>query len=63
MSEKKKNTSFLTLNAKLHIGTFRITKLLFRFVLKMYVTYNIADRIQDGAAIPSLRHSVYNTYI
>ena len=46
------NTSCLTLKAKLHIGTFSVTNLLFRFVLKMSVTYNIADRIQDGAAIP-----------
>ena len=38
MSEKKKNTSYLTLNAKLHIGTFSVTNLLFRFVLKMCVT-------------------------
>ena len=38
MSEKKKTTSYLTLNAKLHIGTFPITKLLFRFVLKISVT-------------------------
>ena len=46
------NTSYLTLKAKLHIGTFSVSNLLFRFVLKMSVTYNIADRIQDGAAIP-----------
>lgn len=46
------NTSYLTLKAKLHIGTFSVTNLLFRFVLKMSVTHNIADRIQDGVAIP-----------
>ena len=38
MSEKKKTPRILTLNAKLHIGTFPVTNLLFRFVLKMSVT-------------------------
>ena len=37
MSEEK-NTSYLTFKAKLHIGTFSVTNLLFRFVLKMSVT-------------------------